>query len=217
MEESELQDSGWQVTASKEGFSLLKVFGWSIALFLIFGTAVYFTIFPTSIWPFQRIPSLVLATSLVLLLIAVRIRANSLVSYQELGHLYEQIEEAQQAASDQPNKAKPAWQLASLTLQTYYARNLQQNRMIFWLSVAIILIGFGLIVVAIAMALLDPLTVTIAVVGGSAGIITELIGATCLVIFRSTVEQSLRYTAALERTNNVGMALAILDTVIEEA
>lgn len=45
------------------------------------------------------------------------------------------------------------------------------------------------------------------------GIITEFIGATFLFIYKSTVEQAIRYTSSLERINSVGMSMQILDTI----
>lgn len=42
------------------------------------------------------------------------------------------------------------------------------------------------------------------------GMVTEFIGATFLVIYRSTINQSIKYTEALQRDNSVSMAMDIL-------
>ncbi len=47
------------------------------------------------------------------------------------------------------------------------------------------------------------------------GIITEFIGVTFMVIYRSTMAQANQYVEVLERMNMVGMAVQILDAIPE--
>ena len=117
------------------------------------------------------------------------------------------------------DKTKPSWELATATLESYFNKNLSQVSAIFWLSVAVMLVGFGIIVFGVIISIKNPtpnasLPAIIAVV---AGILTEFIGATFLFIFKSTMEQAIVYTKTLERINTVGMAIQILDTLPDNA
>jgi hypothetical protein len=123
------------------------------------------------------------------------------------------IADAQLKVESQPEKTKPAWDLARATLESYFNRNLSQVTSIFWLSVLVMFAGFVVIVWGIAQAIQTPDSYTPATLAGLAGIITEFIGATFLFIYRSTIQQALDYSKTLERINSVGMAMQILDTM----
>jgi nitrate reductase gamma subunit len=127
------------------------------------------------------------------------------------------ISEAESRVERQPEKAKPAWDLARVTLESYFNKNLSQVTAIFWLSVVVMFIGFGIIVWGIAQAMQQAESNLPAIITGFAGVITELIGATFLFIYRSTMEQAASYTKTLERINSVGMAMQILDTIPNNA
>jgi nitrate reductase gamma subunit len=129
----------------------------------------------------------------------------------------ERITQAESKVEAQPEKIKPAWDLARVTLESYFNRNLSQVTSIFWLSVIVMFIGFAIIIWGITQAVQSPNSTLPAVITGMAGVITELIGATFLFIFRSTMEQAVAYTKTLERINSVGMAMQILDTIPNNA
>jgi nitrate reductase gamma subunit len=107
----------------------------------------------------------------------------------------------------------------------YFDRNLSQINYIFWLSVAVMSVGFVLILYGMSRSLVPPADgaastpggVTPAVIGGTAGVITEFIGATFLWLYRSTIQQASTYTITLERIHAVGMAMQILDTISAES
>jgi hypothetical protein len=140
------------------------------------------------------------------------------------GPLINELERAISRLEAEPEKAKPAWDLARVRLELYFDRNLRQVNQIFWLSVSVMGVGFIFILVGISYLFL-PTTDTrtanggidAAVLSGIAGVITEFIGATFLFIYRSTVQQAAGYTQTLERINSVGMAMQILDTISNEA
>lgn len=50
----------------------------------------------------------------------------------------------------------------------------------------------------------------------ASGAVTQVIGTTFLVIYRSTAEQALEFNRTLERINSVGMAWYVLETMSEE-
>jgi nitrate reductase gamma subunit len=129
----------------------------------------------------------------------------------------ERITEAENKAEQEPEKVKPAWDLARVTLESYFNRNLSQVTAIFWLSVSVMFIGFAIIIWGISQALGTPESTLPAVITGLAGVITEFIGATFLFIYRSTIQQAANYTRTLERINSVGMAMQILDTIPNNA
>ncbi|MCX6036966.1 MAG: hypothetical protein NTW99_03555, partial [Chloroflexi bacterium] len=60
---------------------------------------------------------------------------------------------------------------------------------------------FAIIIWGITQAVQLPSSTLPAVITGMAGVITELIGATFLLIYRSTMEQAVTYTKTLQRIN----------------
>ena len=152
----------------------------------------------------------------------------SSVTTIKVGSFQAEIDQALQRVQNEPEKAKPAWDLARAKLEQYFDRNLSQINYIFWLSVIVMIVGFGFILFGISQTLIpipsesgnniqettaQANNITPALVGSIAGIITEFIGATFLFIYRSTIQQALTYTKTLERINSVGMAMQILDTI----
>jgi len=137
--------------------------------------------------------------------------------------LSEEFNQARKRAEAEPEKAKPAWDLARVKLELYFDRNLKQINYIFWLSVLVMIVGFAFILFG-AAKIFDtansvPNTDTInpAVVTTVAGVITEFIGATFLFIYKSTIQQASNYTQTLERINSVGMAMQIVDSISDES
>lgn len=123
---------------------------------------------------------------------------------------------AQETHRDEPGKTKPVWDMAQLTLEIYFSRNLNQIRWIFWLSIAVMSLGFILIVYGVAVGYQNPQgNWVVAAIGGIAGVLTEFIGATFLFVYKSSMQQADRYTEILERMNFVGMAMQMLDNATE--
>ena len=127
------------------------------------------------------------------------------------------IADMEARAINEPERSKPTWDLARVTLEEYYNRNLTQLAAIFWLSVTVMLFGFGVILVGVRQSILTPDKISTALITGLSGVLTEFIGATFLVIYRSVMKQAMEYTTCLERMNSVGMAMQILDTIPDKA
>ena len=122
---------------------------------------------------------------------------------------------AQETHKEEPGKAKPVWDMAQLTLEIYFDRNLNQIRWIFWLSMAVMSLGFVLIVYGVALGYQNPQeNWIVAAIGGMAGVFTEFIGATFLFVYKSSIQQADKYTEILERMNFVGMAMQMLDGAV---
>jgi len=138
-------------------------------------------------------------------------------SIEQIRKSRENISKAESKVEAEPEKVKPSWDLARITLESYFNRNLGQVTYIFWLSVIIMIIGLMIITWGISQAIQSPNIITPALIASIAGVITEFIGATFLFIYRSTIQQAITYTQTLERINSVGMAMQILDTMPDDA
>lgn len=126
------------------------------------------------------------------------------------------IDEIEAKSEQHPERARFAWDIASIKLEAYFNRNLAQVNLIFWISVGVMAVGFGFILFGISRSLAKPDVITPSYIAATAGIITELIGATFMLIYRSTMKQAGTYMATLERINSVGMAVQILDSISAE-
>jgi len=125
------------------------------------------------------------------------------------------IEEAKEQLKNEPNKIKPSWDVAYLTLQQYFEKNLEHINSIYQLSIRVMIVGFLIIGLGILLSFIGS-NKNISIIAISCGVLTEFIGTTFLFIFRSTVKQALKYTHTLEKINNVGMSMKILDTIDSE-
>ena len=131
--------------------------------------------------------------------------------------IFENIHKAEKGVESQPEKARPAWDLSRVYLDAYFNRNINQITYIFWFSVFVMFVGFGVIIWGVSQAIQFPTLIMPAGITVGAGIITDFVGTTFILIYRSTLNQALSYTKALERMNTVGMAMQILDTMPDEA
>jgi Cyanobacterial TRADD-N associated 2-Transmembrane domain len=124
----------------------------------------------------------------------------------------ERIERIEVKAEKEPEKAKFAWELASAKLEAYFDRNLSQVFAIFTVAIFVMLVGFGFVLWGVWLAIKAPGQNT-AWIAAISGIITEFIGVTFMVIYRSTMAQASSFMQVLERMNTVGMAVQILDSI----
>jgi hypothetical protein len=124
----------------------------------------------------------------------------------------ENRKEALQKIVENPKEIKRSWDMAQLTLEQYYRRNLNQINWIFFTSIGVMIAGFLLIAFGLASNIQNQKN-NIQLISIGSGIITEFIGATFIFIYNSTMKQALEYTHSLEKVNNVGMSVTILDSV----
>jgi hypothetical protein len=111
-----------------------------------------------------------------------------------------------------PQDPKLAWDLAWIRLEEYFNRNRDQTEQIFTIALWAMVLGFGLVVFTI-YATLHTQSPTVSWVGAASGVITQFIGATFMVMYKSNTEQSREYVRILERFTAVGMAVQLLDGV----
>jgi hypothetical protein len=127
----------------------------------------------------------------------------------------ERIKEVERRAEEQPDKPRFAWDLARIKLEAYFDRNLSQINLIFWFSVGVMIVGFGFVLLAIMQPGRSTEPRAVNYVGAAAGIITEFIGATFMLLYRSTIGQATSFMSTLDQINTVGMAVQILDSIPE--
>jgi len=127
----------------------------------------------------------------------------------------EKIEAVEERFRENPKETQAAWELAQTKLETYINRNLSQVRSIFWLTVLVMLFGFTLISYGVFKAFETPDLLAPSILTASSGLIVNFIGATFLVVFKSTMSQAQEYMGIIERINAVGMSVQILETLDE--
>lgn len=116
----------------------------------------------------------------------------------------------------QVEEAKDQWEKAQIKLEAYFDGNLFQVGLIFWVAVVVMAVGFCFVLGGVLLSLHESATVnSTAGVSVLSGIVTQFIGATFMVIYRSTVTQANRFVTVLERLNRVGVALQILESIPE--
>ena len=125
----------------------------------------------------------------------------------------QEIETAQKRLKENPNEAKAAWDLARLKLESYLNRNLSQIRWIFLLTLLVMIIGFAIISYGIVRVYQNPAFLSPSILVTLSGVLIEFIGASFMLIYKSTMEQARNYVTVLERINAVGMAVQILDSI----
>jgi hypothetical protein len=125
------------------------------------------------------------------------------------------IELIEVRAAQEPDKTKFAWDLARAKLEAYFDRNLSQVRMIFLVAVAVMAVGFGFVLWGVLLAISKPESIRTSYIAAISGIISQFIGVTFMVIYRSTMTQANQFMEVLERINTVGMAVQILDAIPE--
>src|SRR5271157_344930 len=127
------------------------------------------------------------------------------------------IKRAERKVEEDPQQPQAAWELAQVKLETYLDRNLSQVRSIYWLTVIVISLGFLLIGYGVFKVFVNPAAnLNASIVAAGSGILVNFIGASFLVVHRSTLSQAKEYVTILERINAVGMAVQILETINDD-
>jgi hypothetical protein len=127
------------------------------------------------------------------------------------------IAELENKAEREPEKVRFAWDLARVKLESYFDRNLAQVKAIFAVAIMVMAAGFAFIMWGLNAAITNPDRVKVALIASVSGVITQFIGLTFMVIYRSTMLQATQFMSVLDRINNVGMAVQILDAMKDEA
>jgi hypothetical protein len=132
----------------------------------------------------------------------------------DLTKLNNRIQEVESTVEAQPEKIRPMWELARRSLDLYFARNLFETRIIFSITLLVMVVGFGLIGYGVLRAFRAE-QFNAAILTTCSGVLTEFIAATFLIVYRSTVNQAKEYVGILARLHAVGIALHLLDAIPE--
>lgn len=147
---------------------------------------------------------------------AAAILTFGIISYQralESSQQHRKIEEVERRYEENPKETQAAWDLARLKLESYLNRNLNQVRAIFWLTVLVMLFGFSLISYGVFHVYESPENFKPSIMVAVSGILVNFVGATFLVIYKSTMQQAKEYMGIIERINAVGMSVQILENL----
>jgi hypothetical protein len=127
----------------------------------------------------------------------------------------QKIETVEQRLREHPEKPQLAWDLARVKLESYLDRNLSQVRSIYWLTLIVMLCGFGFVSYGLFQASQNPEKLPVSIVAAASGVVISFIGGSFLLIYRSILAQSQEYVTVLERINAVGMAVQVIATIPE--
>jgi len=164
-------------------------------------------------YPIAKILTLILGIVAVLIFLGIIAFSSQI----EIEKQEEEIKEVERRYQENPEITKNAWDLARIKLESYLNRNLSQVRSIFFLSITIMVIGFIILGYGIFKVYEDPeRNFEVSVVVACSGIIVNFIGATFLLIYKSTMAQAKDYVSVLERINAVGMSIQILGTIDDQ-
>jgi hypothetical protein len=128
----------------------------------------------------------------------------------------EEIKKVEDKIKENPNEPTAAWELARIKLENYLNRNLSQIQWIFIWTVITMIAGFVIIGYGIVKAYEPTTPLNASIVTTVSGLLIEFIGATFLVIYKSTMEQAKEYVNVLERINAVGMSVQILESISKD-
>ncbi|CAM3283640.1 hypothetical protein VIOR103205_15960 [Vibrio ordalii] len=123
----------------------------------------------------------------------------------------ERYVEVEERVKSNPNETQAAWDLARIKLESYIDRNLRQVRSIYFLTLIVMLVGFSLIGFGIYTVILNHSDLYAGVLSCASGVLVNFLGATFLVIYKSTMTQASDYVSMLERINAVGMSVQVLE------
>ncbi len=160
-------------------------------------------------YPIAKVLTLIFGISAIVIFLGIITFSTQIeVEKQE-----KKIEEVERKYQENPEITKNAWDLARIKLESYLNRNLSQVRSIFLLSVTIMLIGFIILGYGIFKVYDNPENFKASILVACSGILINFLGATFLLIYKSTMTQAKEYVSVLERINAVGMSIQILDNI----
>lgn len=128
----------------------------------------------------------------------------------------QKIEQAELRVKENPQEPQAAWELAQVKLESYLNRNLKQVSTVFWLTLLVMVVGFVFVGGGVIKLFDSPENLQASVLATVSGLLINFIGATFLVIYKSTMQQATEYVTILERINAVGMSVQILENMDSE-
>jgi hypothetical protein len=127
-----------------------------------------------------------------------------------------EIKKVEEKIKENPNETTAAWELGRIKLESYLNRNLTQVQWIFIWTVIVMIAGFVILGYGILKVYNGDANLSAGILTTITGLVIEFIGASFLLIYKSTMQQAKEYVTVLERINAVGMSVQILDTISKE-
>jgi hypothetical protein len=122
---------------------------------------------------------------------------DSALRAREEERLEARVDQAERAVVEHPDRPGPLWDAARARLELYFQRNLSQTRSIYWITCIVMLAGFVMIAYGLTTVEADkPIQGSALAVG--AGLLTEFVAATFIVVYKSTMAQTNSFVATLE-------------------
>ena len=142
------------------------------------------------------------------------------IAVAERGQVIAQKQLEQTKVKEKTERRGPqgAWDLASDKLEAYFDRNLSQINQVFYLGAAVMMVGFCFVLAGIGIVLYQTGNVELSsksLIAVIPGLITQFIGATFMVLYRSTMTQATTFMSILDRINTVRMAVQVLESLPE--
>lgn len=137
-------------------------------------------------YPFSKVLTLTFGISAISIFIGIIVYSGQELEYKEA----KKIEVLEKKYEDNPAETKTAWDLARIKLESYLNRNLKQIQSIFVLTVIIMIAGFGIIGYGIYKVYDNPINLSASILVTLCGVLVNFIGATFLVIYKSTMNQA---------------------------
>jgi hypothetical protein len=152
-----------------------------------------------------------LSLSAVLLLVAGGL--SRAAADGQLREEQERLDELARNLGDDATDTRALWEFSRQTLRAYMDRNMRQLRLVFTVSVVVMVAGFGLLAFGSYLAFTEGADV--GAVSAVSGVLVEYMGASLLRLYFSSVTQAERYVRVLERINAVQMALGVIARMSE--
>lgn len=134
---------------------------------------------------------------------------------KERKEIKEEKEEIKEKEDKNPDKIRPVWEFAATEMKEQMSILRNQATNIYKVSRNIIIIGFIGIVISFFYTL-SGINSNAALLSVIASILIEFIGATLMVIYKTTILQLNENLKILEKLNFVGMGIKILDTMNQD-
>lgn len=117
------------------------------------------------------------------------------------------------AVAEKPENVDLQIDLSRKIFNRYYERNLRSSGWLLMITACVIVAGICLIGYGIIIVYNDPEKLSYSAIPVLGGAVTTFIGSTLLVVNKSLMDQGKEYAESLQRVNNIGIALSILESI----
>jgi nitrogen fixation/metabolism regulation signal transduction histidine kinase len=124
------------------------------------------------------------------------------------------FEEKIEAQKDKP-RILDIIQLNLSQLNEYYTINKSQSKHVYGFSIFMIFVGFLLIVIAVVLGLMASSRISVTLIIGIAGLLSEFIGATSLNLYKESNKHVNEFLERLTYLQKVMLAIELVDRISE--